>query len=130
MSQHIDFLTWWRETHQSQSSAEQMWESWQAPHRAMILVALSCLPDVISLYEVGCGSGPNLRLLQKHRHWLALGGSEPCPGMAVFASEQLGILIDQTALPDGPTTTWDVILSCYTMAYLDPEALQIGRAHV
>ena len=119
----MDLTNWWVKTHQAPSSAEQMWGSWQAPHRDQMIIALHCLPDVESVYEVGCGSGPNLRRLKDdYCHPLTLGGSEPCEGMAAWASEHLGLSIDRLALPDVPEgTSWDCVLSCYALAYCDAE---------
>ena len=100
-----------------------MWESWEAPHRFVIPLALKLLEPIGigSVYELGCGSGPNLRLLQKLVPGLPIGGSEPSPGLAGWASEHLGVHIDQTTLPEVPSDSWDVYLSCYTLAYVDPE---------
>lgn len=103
-----------------------MWESWKDPHRDKVLLALSCLPEFKSLYELGCGSGPNLRAIQSRRPGITLGGSEPNPGLAAWASEHLGVSIDRWALPDIPDSPWDVTLSCYAMAYVDvPTVTQV-----
>jgi trans-aconitate methyltransferase len=99
-----------------------MWSKWQDEHRVMGLMALKLLQPVTSVYELGCGSGPNLRLLKEY--WpvpLVLGGSEPSPGLAAWASEHLGIHIDQSALPEVPEDSWDVVLTCYALAYVEPE---------
>lgn len=98
-----------------------MWESWEAPHRIMVPLALKLLQPVTSVYELGCGSGPNLRLLKELMPELPIGGSEPSPGLAGWASEHLGVHIDQTTLPGVPSDPWDVYLSCYALAYVDPE---------
>ena len=100
-------------------NAETMWASWEAPHRKQILGALSCLPTVQSVYELGCGAGPNLRLIARARPDLKVGGSEPNEGLAAWASEHLGVTIDQAPLPVVPSAPWDVTVSCYTMAYVD-----------
>lgn len=119
----MDLTNWWVQTHQEKSSAEQMWDSWRAEHRIYIEAAVRLLPEAItSLYEVGCGSGPNLRRLKESFPLLTLGGSEPCEGMAAWASEHLGVTIDRLALPDVPQDPWDCILSCYALAYVDAEA--------
>jgi len=120
----MDLTNWWVKTHQETSSAEQMWDSWQAPHRDQLVVALHCIPDLDSVYEVACGAGPNLRRLKDdYCHPMTLGGSEPCEGLAAWASEHLGVTIDRLALPDVPDgTSWDAVLSCYALAYCDPEA--------
>lgn len=121
----MDLTSWWVDTHQAPSSAQQMWDSWQAEHREQIVAALHCLPEIESVYEIGCGSGPNLRLLKDDFcHPLRLGGSEPCEGMAAWASEHLGLTIDRLALPDVPQDPWDAVLSVYALAYLQPEAVK------
>ena len=117
-----DLTKWWVERADPQSVAAHMWAKWQDEHRVMGLTALRLLSPVTSVYELGCGSGPNLRLLKEY--WpvpLVLGGSEPSPGLAAWASEHLGIHIDQLALPGVPEDPWDVILTCYALAYVEPE---------
>lgn len=117
----MDLTNWWVQTHQAPSSAQQMWESWEAPHRKHMVDALLTLPELESVYEVGCGSGPNLRLIKEiYCHPLRLGGADPSPGMAAWASEHLGISVDVMALPQVPDTKWDCVMSCYAMAYLEP----------
>lgn len=121
----MDLTKWWIQTHEAPSSAEKMWESWQADHRLHLVDALKTLPPLDSVYEIGCGSGPNLRLLrERYPRELTLGGSEPSPGMAAWASEHLAIRVDNVALPQVPTDPWDCVLSCYAMAYLEPQDLQ------
>ena len=118
----MDLTSWWVQTHEQPSSAAQMWESWQAPHREHLLHALGPLPPLRSLYEVGCGSGPNLRLIkEQYKHPITLGGADPSPGMAAWASEHLGIPIQTQALPDLPEEPWDAVISCYAFAYVEPE---------
>lgn len=119
----MDLTQWWKD-HQDTARPQRMWDAWQQPHRQMVEVALHCLPLVESVYEVGCGSGPNLRRLRAmFPSALRLGGSEPCESLAAWASEHLGIPIAQTALPDVPSGPWDVVLSVYTMAYCEPDTV-------
>lgn len=121
----MDLTKWWVQTHEARSSAEKMWESWQAEHRHHLVDALKTLPPLDSLYEIGCGSGPNLRLIkEKYPRELVLGGSEPSPGMAAWASEYLGVKIDNTALPQLPDESWDCVMSCYALAYVEPDDLK------
>lgn len=112
---------WWVDRAEITSVAEHMWSRWRDAHRMMIPLALSTLGGVERLYELGCGSGPNLRLLQHLDPSLRLGGSDPSPGLAAWASEHLGVHIDQTALPEVPSDRWDCVLTCYTLAYVEPE---------
>ena len=113
----------------TERNAETMWDSWKDIHRSKVLLALSCIPAFESLYELGCGSGPNLRLIHEARPGVALGGSEPNVGLAAWASEHLGVTIDLWALPDVPESPWDVFLSCYAMAYVDEETVQHVLTH-
>ena len=121
----MDLTNWWTDTYRAKDSAQRMWDSWQAPHRDMLHVAMHCIPSVESVYEIGCGAGPNLRRLQKdHCEVLRLGGSEPANGLRAWASEHLGIPIDNLTLPDVPESTWDCVLSCYALAYCEPSIAQ------
>lgn len=102
--------------------AHYYWEDWSAPHRQHIPLALALVAPVESLYEIGCNSGPNLRLARRYFPHLKLGGLEVAEVAATMAHDRLGVPIEQGSLPDDlPDSEWDVVLSCYTMAYLDPE---------
>jgi methyltransferase family protein len=117
-----DLTEWWKHTHQAPSSAQKMWDAWKQPHRQHILKALRGIPEAVnSVYELGCGSGPNLRLL-KHE-WtqpLKLGGYEPVEGLRAWASEHTGVHIDEEVPEVGQ---WDVVLSCFALAYAQPPTL-------
>lgn len=99
--------------------AAKMWASWEDKHRAQILTALTCIPPFRTVYELGCGSGPNLRRIIHARPGVIVGGSEPNESLAAWASEHLGVPIERAPLPELPISTWDVTISCYTMAYVD-----------
>ena len=100
-----------------QARAIRMWESWEMPHRRSLCMAMYALhPE--SVYELGCGAGPNLRLLQTVAPDLRIGGSDPVEGYQTFASQALGVPIDGDELPDVPRTGWDVVVTCYVLAYL------------
>ena len=103
---------------------EPMWASWQDKQRTQILTALSCIPPFRSVYELGCGAGPNLRRILHARPGVIVGGSEPNENLAAWASEHLGIPIDRDELPHAPGPSWDVALSCYTMAYADESTVR------
>ena len=102
------------------AGAQAMWDSWQAAHRPNVELAFRLLPKVESVYEVGCGSGPNLRLLREKFPHMRLGGSEPHDALREFAAEHLGLAIDSDELPHTPSG-WDVLLTCFTMAYVTAE---------
>lgn len=99
--------------------AAKMWASWEDKHRVQILTALACIPPFRSVYELGCGAGPNLRRIIHARPGVIVGGSEPNEGLARWASEHLNVPIERDPLPALPVTSWDVTISCYTMAYVD-----------
>ena len=102
------------------SSPERMWDSWEDPHRKQILTALSCLPPFTSLYELGAGCGPNLRLIHYYRRQTKLAGFDTNPGHVAFARER-GLEITHGDFPQAPGEEWDVALSCYALAYVEPE---------
>lgn len=123
------YVEWWQQTHDTHEAAQTMWDSAGMPHRDHLVGAVGLLQPVTSLYEVGCGSGPNLRRLRTAYPDLRLGGSEPCDGLATWVEEHLGIHPDRTVLPTSPGSGWDVIVSCYVLAYLDePTVAQALRA--
>lgn len=105
---------------------EHYWNDWEAPHRQQIVLAVGIAPASGSIYEIGCNSGPNLRLIRRYLPGMRLGGLEMVPVAATYAQEHLGVPIDCGILPDDlPDSPWDIVLSCYTLAYLDPEDAQI-----
>lgn len=125
-------LQWWQRHAdlKGEQWANYYWRDWEAPHRRHIVVALSLLGPVASLYEIGCNSGPNLRLIRRYLPHITIGGLEGVKVAADLAAHNLDCPIDWGLLPDAlPETAWDVVLSCYTLAYLDPKdaALAVAR---
>lgn len=108
----------------SERNAEKMWASWEDKHRTQILTALTCIPPFQSVYELGCGSGPNLRRIVHARPGVVVGGSEPNAGLAAWASVNLGVPIDVAEMPLISPHKWDVTISCYAMAYVDQETVK------
>jgi hypothetical protein len=54
-----------------------------------------------------------------------VGGFEPNVGFATWAREHLdGARIDVAEFPHVPGTDWDVALSCYALAYADPDVVR------
>ncbi len=103
--------------------AEAMWDSWQDAHRPNIELAFKLLPKVESVYEVGCGAGANLRMLREKFPKFRLGGSEPHDKLREFAAEHLGLCVDEAELPWTPKG-WDVFVTCYVMAYVEPLVIE------
>ncbi len=96
--------------------AKKMWDSYKDPHRQQILVALSLLRYVDTLHEIGCGSGPNLRLIRETFPKIQLFGSEPNTELREFAEREF--LVTPSQLPDVDVESCDIVLSMYTLAYV------------
>lgn len=122
-----ELTEYWVDT---ERDAERMWQSWEDKHRTQILTALTCIPAFRSVYELGCGAGPNLRRIVHARPGVIVGGSEPNIGLAAWASEHLGVPIEVVEMPLLPPSTWDVTLSCYSMAYVNEQTVKDVLASV
>lgn len=109
---------------EGERDAERMWQSHEDKHRTQILTALSCIPPFKSVYEIGCGAGPNLRRIIHARPGVIVGGCEPNESLAAYASEHLGVPIEREKMPWLPVSTWDVTISCYAMAYADEQTVK------
>lgn len=109
-------VNWFAQAH-TEASAEAAWETWQAPYRQHVIQALACLPNVKSMYEIGCGAGPNLRIVRNAFPSILIGGSEPSPVDRSWAAKQLNVSLDAGELPETPASRWDAVLSCYVLAY-------------
>lgn len=99
-----------------------------APHRETI-------PDAVHwcksqrLHEIGCGAGPNLRLIR-----------ERCPGVLVSGTDISGshirwcidhqIWADVMALPHGVPESIDTTLVCYTLSYIEPEHVELTLRNI
>jgi hypothetical protein len=110
---------------------ETYWASTGQRHRQVIVQALRALPAWTRLYEPGCHVGPNLRLIRQHFP------SSLCQGSDVHAA---AIEVGKMYFRDDPQVVlWhgdllddlnapflvkpDVILTCYTLAYVAPDDL-------
>ena len=96
--------------------AVKMWDSWKDPHRGQVLQAIRLL-DIGTLYEIGCGSGPNLRLLRDYFSKMYLAGSEPNQSLRDHCRKYFPC--DDLTLPEIPTKSYDCVLSVYTLAYVE-----------
>jgi len=84
-----------------------------------------------SVYEIGCASGPNLRKIREVDASIRLGGAEPCEPFAQWAEQHLGMTVDRGSLPTFvPPPGWDVVLSCYVLAYLNPEEVVLALSRL
>jgi hypothetical protein len=110
---------YWVET---QHDSQRMWDSWKDPQREHLIQAVSRL-DIHSLYEMGCGAGPNLRLLRERYPKMLLAGGELSLGHQEFANRHFPV--DNLKLPVLPSLgRFDCVLSMYTLAYVE-EAGQV-----
>jgi SAM-dependent methyltransferase len=111
-----DALTqYWRDT---EHDPQKMWDSWQAEHRQSVIQAIARL-DVHSVYEIGCGAGPNLRLLRERYPKMLLAGGELSRRHQEFANQHFPV--DNLQLPVLPPLLgkFDCVLSMYAMAYIE-----------
>jgi methyltransferase family protein len=108
-----------------------LWDKTEQPHRQMILQQFHLLNHFKSITEVGAQVGTNIRLLRRAFPWATVTGIELNPSAVAFARKQFaddsmvtfvqGGLTDPTPLP--PT---DVILTCYSLAYVAGEDILIA----
>lgn len=106
-------------------------QSVDQPHRQVILGCLHALPRFETVLEVGCHAGPNLRLMRTAFPEVRLAGIElseqatACARRMFLGDDHViihqGNLLDW--LPRLPSDSVDVLLSCYTLAYVAPEDL-------
>ncbi len=105
--------------------AAHYWDSWRAPHRQQIVRVLQELvPDWQTLHEVGCGPGANLRLLTATWPERRLSGWDANPEAVRWCQEHLAdVPVWEARLPEASLPASDVLLSCYALAYVAPDAL-------
>ncbi len=109
--------------------ADHYGESWRAPHRQQSVHALERIGPWSLLLELGCGPGANLRLI--HGRWPGArlhgvdGNAEAVEYTATRMAE-LGcadrVAVEHGRIPDDvprDAQGYDVVLSCYALAYLD-----------
>lgn len=108
-----------------------LWGRTDQPHRQMILQQFHLLRHFKSITEIGAQVGTNIRLLRRAFPWATVTGIELNPSAVAFARRQFaddpmvefieGGLTDPAPLP--PT---DVILTCYSLAYVAGEDILIA----
>jgi ubiquinone/menaquinone biosynthesis C-methylase UbiE len=98
-------------------------ESDQAPYRQWIVESLKLLEPWCSLFEIGCHCGPQLAAIQRAYPSADLFGCD-VNWEAVDDARQRFPNVVRGAFPaitrDWPDQSVDVVVSCYTLAYLDP----------
>lgn len=121
VDQVVERLTaWWAQD--QHHPPQRSWGSWDLPHRETLPQAVHGLYGK-AVYEIGCGAGPNLRLLREKLPEVRLGGSDLNPGYVKWAREHLGLPITVQGLPQDVGPEWDITLSGYTMAYCPPDVV-------
>jgi hypothetical protein len=115
---------YWVET---QHDPQRMWDSWRDPQREHVIQTVSRL-DIHSLYEIGCGAGPNLRLLRERYPKMLLAGGELSRIHQEFANQHFPV--DNLQLPFlRDLSTFDCVLSMYTLAYVEEAGQVLDGLH-
>lgn len=112
------------------------WTSTEGAHRDAIIRALEGVADVTSVLEIGCNTGPNLRRI--HARWpsVDLMGMDIHPGAIRYGRARAheegwhwaGYCGDLRELDLLGNDVADVVLTCYSLAYLDPRDIDQALA--
>lgn len=113
------------------------WESWQDPHRQILVDLVRMVGPVRRVLEIGCNCGPNLRRLLAEDSQLRVVGLD-CNAEAIEAGRArlnacgfgTRAMLMRGEFPQA-TLGWetgavDVAVTCYAMAYVEPSALAIA----
>lgn len=102
-------------------------DTWNHPHRKLVIDALARF-KWLSLFEVGCGGGPNLVNIQKHFPKVHLGGADV--NRASIAEAQKYLHKSSTFI-DGPAhdlflsdRSTDIVLSDMVLIYYGPRKIR------
>ena len=97
------------------------------PYREDILDALAMLAPFASVYELGCHAGPMLTAVRTRWPDVTLAGCDVSAEAVAQCSARLnaGVIVGdlRAALPTLATNGVDVILTCYTLAYVSASDL-------
>lgn len=121
-----EWASWWQ--HRSINWKDHYLVTWNHPHRIIILKILSQL-GWKSLYEVGCGPGPNLVLIVKNLEDKQVGGCDINPDAIALARETFhgGVFMVGPAMDIMASDNFaDVVLTDMCLIYLDHK--NIGKA--
>lgn len=138
MSTTAELTTQWQTRAGDGSAAN--WASTWLRHRAIAVTAVAAFQPE-SVLEIGCRAGPNLRLLAvalPEAHLLGLDVHQPALDYLQAGATREGwadrLLLHCAALQDWlplvATASVDVILTCYTLAYVAPEDLDPVLRHL
>ncbi len=115
-----DIKDWWAV--RKPDTTQKSWDSYDKTHRATLAMVPHLL-KINSLFEIGCGAGPNLRLLQKFYPDLRLSGSDINAKEIQFAADNLGIEMHNVSMPHLVGPEWEATLSCYALSYIPEDGL-------
>lgn len=126
----------WAGQHQvypGDSWARDMWNSWLDPQRIVLVKAIQKVVETpSSILEVGCGSGPNLRLWRAQWPSADLTGvdvNDTALGWGQRQAAEEGWFWDAyrrrltETEGDWGLLRHDVVVSCYTLTYLTPDEI-------
>lgn len=129
---------YWAVRHQTYPAGPDRWietyqQSAHARYRRQLLDAIAVLAPFQSVYEVGCHCGTNLQLVAERWPGVRVGGCDINRFALHRATDTLGG--DPQRPPflqcgDARTSlnwrprTWDVVISCYALCYVDPGDIQ------
>lgn len=104
---------------------ERLWNLTEQPHRQALVQQFHLLRHFTSITEYGCSVGTNLRLLRRAFPWAQLTGVELNAQAAEFARKKFAgdprVEIRVGSLSDPVVPPTDVVLTCYSLAYVQPE---------
>lgn len=122
---------WWTRHAVTAITLDRYLESETRPYRAHVLRAFEELGPWHSLFEIGCGVGSMLAVIQRAFPLALLVGCEINAAMAEHARDQWpGVMMGPfpEATVDWPDRCVDVVLSCYALAYVAPADLKAALA--
>lgn len=114
------------------------WEDTARPHRQTLIQTLRDYPRFETLRELGSCAGTNLKLVRDAFPWVQVQGLEVSEAACIFAQQKflrdgaVGILCadmreDAPLWADGEA---DIVISCYSLAYIPPEEIEVLLRHV
>jgi hypothetical protein len=138
-----DAAAFWRADRGEQTAPwiAQYWSSTHAEHRQHLISRLTeVVPNAASIYEFGCHCAPNLYMLRTRMPWLSIAGCDVNEAAIAAGRELLtrSKIVDADlrcgtipgATADAPDRTYDVVLSCYALSYVEPEQLSATIAEL
>lgn len=109
-------------------------KSGDRPHRQPILDAIESLMPAKSLLEIGCNAGINLKLIRQRWPFMSLSGLDANATAVAMANtfhlqdQYVGDLRDY--LPKIEAGRYDVLLTSYCLAYIEPGQIADVLAHM